>query len=196
MPRRTVIASRTRNFCLVFLVWALAPAVFAQARDPNVEFDEIAGLLALTAGSVVADVGAGAGEWSVRLAQRVGPRGKVHATEVVPIQVESVRRMAAARRLLNVEAVLSTQDDVTLPSSCCDAMLLRLVYHAFDNPAKMRDGIRQAMKPGGLVLIIDFRPLVDTLASEMKTAGFEHVRSIASWQGQDGVYAMLFRRNP
>jgi hypothetical protein len=83
-----------------------------------------------------------------------------------------------------------------LPANCCDALLLRLVYHAFDEPALMRDSLRRAMKSGGLVLIIDFRPPPGQLIREMQEAGFAHVELIKSWQGQEGVYAVLFRKLP
>ena len=154
----------------------------------------MADLLTLADGMTAADVGAGGGQWTVRLAQRVGPKGRVYGTDVKSPQVQGVASAAKSRGLSNVIAVLGSQDDMGLPAGCCDAMLLRLVYHAFDNPARMRQAIQQAMKPKSRVLIIDFRPPADQLTAEMKSIGFERIEFIERWQGQEGVYGALFVR--
>ena len=175
------------------LALALAAMLsLAQARDPDVEFRQMADLLKLADGMTAADVGAGGGTWTVRLAEKVGPKGRVYGTDVKSPQVKGVESIAKARGLTNITAVLGTQDDMGLPSGCCDAMLLRLVYHAFDNPARMRESLRRAMKPESRVLIIDFRPPPDQLTAEMKSIGFERAEFIERWQGQEGVYAALF----
>ena len=179
---------------VVLVVGMLPGASATQRRDEDAEFREIVALLELTAGESVADVGAGGGQWTFRFADHVGPSGRVLSTEVRPINVDAIRNSAKKRGLANITAILGTQDDIGLPADCCDALLLRLVYHAFDVPQKMRDGLQQAMKPGGLVVIVDFRPTMDQLGAEMKTAGFEQVRRIDRWQGQDSVYAVVFRR--
>lgn len=163
-----------------------------QARDPDVEFRQMADLLRLADGMTAADVGAGGGTWTVRLAERVGPRGRVYGTDVKSPQVSGIVSYAKSKGLTNVTAVLGSQDDMGLPSGCCEAMLLRLVYHAFDNPARMRESLQRAMKPKGRVLIVDFRPPPDQLTAEMKSIGFERIEFIERWQGQDGVYAALF----
>jgi ubiquinone/menaquinone biosynthesis C-methylase UbiE len=175
------------------VVVALAVSVLVwQARDPDVEFRQMAELMKLTDGMTAADVGAGGGQWTVRLAERVGPTGRVYGTDVKAAQVSGVQSGAKARGLSNVTAVLGSQDDMGLPPGCCDAMLLRLVYHAFDNSAKMRESIQRAMKPKGRVLVIDFRPPPDQLTAEMKSIGFERVEFVERWQGQEAVYAAVF----
>jgi ubiquinone/menaquinone biosynthesis C-methylase UbiE len=162
--------------------------------DEEAEFRQIAELLRLSAGSQVADVGAGGGIWSGRLATKVGEGGHVFSTEVKEVLVNGIRAGVKARGLSNVTVILADQGDIRLPEGCCDAALLRLVYHAFKSPEKMRDGLRQAMKPGGLVLLIDFRPPKEQLVREMAGAGFEAVQSVEKWRGQDGVYAVVFRK--
>ena len=171
-----------------------AAVSLAQARNPDDEFRQIAELLRLSEGMTAADVGAGGGTWTVRLAERVGPKGRVYGTDVKSPQVRGVESIARARGLTNVIAVLGSQDEMGLPSACCDAMLLRLVYHAFDNPPRMRESIQKSMKPRGRVLIIDFRPPPDQLTAEMKSIGLERVEFIERWQGQDGVYALLLAK--
>ena len=73
-----------------------------------------------------------------------------------------------------------------LPAGSCDAALLRLVYHAFKNSGRMRDSLSEAVKVGGLVLIIDFRPAAQRLIREMREAGYDAIESVEKWQGQEG----------
>lgn len=181
---------------VVLCVWAPPTSGHgeSQARDAEAECDQIIQLLAVTEGKVVADVGAGGGSWTFRLASRVGAQGRVYATEVKRAQVEGLRKTVRARKLQNVEVILGSQQDTGLPSKCCDGLLLRLVYHAFDNPGRMRDSMHRALKAGGVVLVVDFRPSPEQLVQEMKGAGFERMEFIERWQNQEGVYAVLFRK--
>ena len=105
-----------------------------------------------------------------------------------------MRQVVRARGLENEEVIFGSQQDMGLPANCCDGLLLRLVYHAFDKPALMRDSMRRAMQPGGLVLVVDFRPSPDQLTRDMNDAGFERVRFIEGWQGRQGIFAALFRK--
>ena len=116
------------------------------------------------------------------------------ATDVKSAQVNGIETVARNNGLTNVTVILGTQDETGLPAGCCDAVLLRLVYHAFRNPAMMRESIRRAMKPGGLVLIVDFRPTPDQLRQEMNGAGFESLQVIDRWQDRSDLYACLFRK--
>ncbi len=164
-------------------------------QDEDAEFEQISQLLELTEGTTVADVGAGGGTWTVKLARRVGDEGRVFSTDVKEEQVAGLRSLVEYHKLHRVTVIRGTEAHMGLPESCCEALLLRLVYHAFDEPEKMRRSLAEAMRPGGLVLIIDFRPPPDELTREMATAGFERVDFIASWRGQEGVYAALFRKD-
>jgi tRNA A58 N-methylase Trm61 len=168
----------------------------APARNAETEFAQIAQLLEVSAGTLVADVGAGGGSWTFRLATRVGSQGRVFATEVTSRNVEGLRAGARARGLDNVTVVLGSQGDTGLRADCCNALLLRLVYHAFDEPNRMRDSLLRAMKPGGLVLIVDFRPSAEQLTSEMTDAGFERLQLIPRWQDRAELFAVLFRKAP
>jgi ubiquinone/menaquinone biosynthesis C-methylase UbiE len=167
--------------------WAVTTA--GQPRDAQREVNEIVQLLGLSRDTVLADVGAGSGMWTYLLAPHVR---HVFATDVKSPQVNGIARYARSRGIANVSVILGTQEQTGLPSNCCDAMLLRLVYHAFQNPSMMRESIRTALKTGGRILIVDFEPTTDQLTQEMKAAGFEHLQLIDRWQGQPGVYAVLF----
>jgi ubiquinone/menaquinone biosynthesis C-methylase UbiE len=192
-----------KNFFVVAAIlcfFAVAFAAFGQERDEaerreQIEFDQIVQLLRVADGTVVADVGAGGGQWSFRLATRVGAKGRVFATEVKGPQVEGIQTVARARNLNNLSVIYGSQQEIGLPADCCDAMLLRLVYHAFREPERMRDSMQRAMKVGGLVLIVDFRPLPDQLTQEMQQAGFERVHVVERWQNRTDLYALLFRKS-
>lgn len=181
----------------VFVAAALLALALPRARaerdtDPGRELDQIVELLAVAPGSSVADVGAGGGEWTRRLAHRVGPDGRVFATEVTRQQVDGLSALASREGLSQVTVVAGDQDTMGLPDSCCDAMLLRLVYHAFDRPAAMRRSLQRALRPGARVLIIDFRPPIDDLVAQMEEIGFQAQTTIEAWRGQEDVYAVLF----
>lgn len=178
--------------CLVSMMSLDTPA--AQARDEESEFDQIAALLQLSNGSRVADVGAGGGAWTMRLAKRVGAEGHVFSTEVKQELVSAIRSSVRARGLKNVTVIQGGQDDTGLTAGSCDAVLLRLVYHAFRDPERMRNSLTDAVRVAGLVLIIDFRPAAEQLIRDMQGSGYLVARKIEKWQGQDGVYAVLFKK--
>ncbi len=182
----------SRKSLVVIATVALLPAIVGgQARDRQREVAEIVQMLGLSGETVLADVGAGSGEWTYLLAPSVR---QVFATDVKSPQVNGIQNYARSRGITNVTVILGTQEQTGLPSTCCDAMLLRLVYHAFRNPPIMRESIQRAMKANGRILIVDFRPTPEQLIQEMKTAGFEQLRVIDRWQDQPGVYAVLFRK--
>lgn len=176
------------------------------------ELERIAEVLALGPGSVVADVGAGDGEWAVRLAEVVGDEGRVWATEVEQDDVEDIDRRVSGAFLNNVTVVLGDQSETGLPADCCDAILLRMVYHHFTDPAPMRASLRRALRPGGLIAIIDITPQrswrdlpdvpdrgghgipPDDLVHEMTSEGFEVVHREDDWNGDEDRYCVVFRR--
>lgn len=169
-------------------VWPIVSA--GQRTDPQREGTQIAELLRLSEQTVLADVGAGGGLWTFLLAPRVS---HLFATEVKSPQVNGIQGIAERRGLTNITVILGTQQEIGLPAKCCEAMLLRLVYHAFRDPAAMRESMHRAMKPGGLILIVDFSPSPAQLSQEMTVAGFEQVQLIEHWQDRPETYAVLFR---
>src|SRR5258705_9210369 len=93
-------------------------------------------------GDVVADVGAGVGYFTWRMAERVGPAGKVYASDIQPGMLEQLQKNVAARGLMNVVPVLGTDVDPKLPAGKLDLALLVDVYHEFSQPRKMLARIR------------------------------------------------------
>jgi ubiquinone/menaquinone biosynthesis C-methylase UbiE len=161
----------------------------------DAELDAIVNLLAVDTGSTLADVGAGSGAWAVQLARRVGPRGHVYATEVKPALLRNIQSAAGRDRAANLTVVAAEQDDPKLPDQCCDAVLMRLVYHALREPEKTLEGLRRAVKPNGRVLVIDFRPTVGELTQQMSQYGFSLQKLTDPWIGPKQIYGALFVRS-
>jgi len=208
------LLSRTHRFSVwtTVVMLTLACTACTTARAPVVEADRIAELLALHSGMWVADVGAGNGEWTRDLARRVGEEGRVYSTEVDEDDVEELREIVDSSGLTNVTALLGQADDSGLPEACCDAILLRLVYHHFTDPPEMRRSLYRALRPGGLIAVIEIEPQshwpdlsgvpdrgghgipAQALIEEMASEGFEMVERHAPWEGQSDRYCVVFRR--
>jgi SAM-dependent methyltransferase len=114
-------------------------------------------MLQLKPGMVVADVGAGVGYYSAKLAVEIGPKGKVYATDIQPGMIRLLRENVAKRGLANVEAVLSTETSTGLPDNSIDLIILVDVYHEFAEPQKMIAGLKRALKPDGRLVLFEFR---------------------------------------
>jgi len=113
--------------------------------------------LAIHPGMVVADVGAGTGYISLRLAKRVGPAGKVFANDIQPEMLRRLRENAAKAGLTNIETVQGEEADPKLPPNRMDLVLLVDVYHEFSKPRQMIDRIRESMKPDGRLVLLEYR---------------------------------------
>jgi len=148
---------------LVLLVVGLANmAAFAGTASAQDEFASDAARLVtalkLHAGQTVADIGAGGGQLTVALAREVGPSGRVYATELDADRLRDIREATNAAGLKNVSVIEAHATRTNLPERCCDALVLRLVYHHFGDPHLMNASLRQSLKPGGLLAVIDFAP--------------------------------------
>lgn len=119
--------------------------------------DQALDAIGVRAGMVVADVGAGTGYFTLRLATRVGPSGKVYANDIQPEMLRLLRQNAARAGLGNIETVLGTESDPKLPPRALDLVMLVDVYHEFSQPQKMLDRIRDDLKPGGRLVLLEYR---------------------------------------
>lgn len=108
-------------------------------------------------GMVVADVGAGTGYFSLRMARRVGPMGKVYAEDVQPEMLHRLRQNAAEAKLKNIQTVLGGEADPKLPPNTLDLILLVDVYHEFSQPQRMLRKMREALKPDGRLVLLEYR---------------------------------------
>ena len=113
--------------------------------------------IGIARGATVADIGAGAGYFTWRLAERVGPAGKVYANDIQPAMLELLRKNIEGRHLPNVETVLGAEDDPRLPAGRVDLVLLVDVYHEFSEPEKMLRKIRESLKSDGRLVLLEYR---------------------------------------
>jgi len=124
-----------------------------QEENPDGALDA----LNLKLGMTVADVGAGTGYMSLKLAKRVGPSGKVYAEDVQPEMLQKVRANAAKAKATNVVTVQGSFTDPMLPRGQMDLVLLVDVYHEFSEPQKMLRGIRESLKADGRLVLLEYR---------------------------------------
>lgn len=113
--------------------------------------------LKIKPGDVVADVGAGVGYTSARISKRVGPEGTVLATDIQPQMIKKLRENMKALKITNVKPILCTPTDTKLPDGAVDLVLMVDVYHECSDPAAVLKGLRKALKPGGRLVLVEFR---------------------------------------
>jgi len=113
--------------------------------------------LELKPGMVVADIGAGSGYYSTRLAKRVGAAGRVYATDIQQGMIDLLNRRIQQEHLDNVTTILGGYDDPTLPAKSVDLAIMVDVYHEFSEPQKMLQRLREAIKPGGRLVLLEYR---------------------------------------
>jgi ubiquinone/menaquinone biosynthesis C-methylase UbiE len=162
-------------------------------------------LLKLDKGMTVADVGAGVGYYSIRMAEVVGPNGKILATEIQPEMLQILKRRIREKKADNVEPILSSEHDPKLPDACCDVILLVDVYHEFSQPIEMLAKLRTALKKDGRLILLEYRkedpyvPIRPEHKMSIKEAKFEveaegfkldQVIGELPWQ-----HVLIFRKN-
>jgi SAM-dependent methyltransferase len=153
--------------------------------------------LRIAPGAVVADIGAGSGYYTSRLSQAVGPKGRVVATDLQAGMLNLIRARIARERLTNVEVVQGRADDPVLPARTFDLLLMVDVYHELASPQVFVRKLRDALKPDGRLVLIEFRredprvPIreehkmsVEQVREELGADGFRIVRviDVLPWQ--------------
>ncbi|HEY2383055.1 MAG TPA: class I SAM-dependent methyltransferase [Terriglobia bacterium] len=164
-----------------------------QEEDP----DRMLIALDIKKGSVVADIGAGVGYHVWRLSDIVGPAGKVIGEDIQDGMIRMMKKNIEDRKLHNVEIIQGTPTDPKLPAGALDLVLMVDVYHEFSDPVTMLNHIKEALKPNGRVVLVEFRkedpkvpiqPLhkmsVEDVRSELEPLGFKFQRSLEflPWQ--------------
>jgi ubiquinone/menaquinone biosynthesis C-methylase UbiE len=119
--------------------------------------EEIMDALNIADGSVVADLGAGGGWFTVKLARRVGARGLVYAEDIQPLMIEAIKRRVQRENLTNVKTVLGTPKDSRLPRGL-DAVLIVGAYHEMEDPVTLLKNAADSLKPQGRIGVVDFLP--------------------------------------
>ena len=188
---------------VILMVAGLVAVVAGFRGDRDVEVTRLVELLELHPGNTVAEIGAGNGWLTVEVAQRVGPSGHVFSTEISDRRRATIEQAVADAALGNVTVIAAGDDDSHLAANCCEGVFMRRVYHHLSDAAAINESLHAALKPGGILAIIEFRPAGwltvagmgiarDQLVSELTTAGFRHVET-ADWPGAYH-YIAIFER--
>ncbi|HLG99341.1 MAG TPA: class I SAM-dependent methyltransferase [Bryobacteraceae bacterium] len=126
-------------------------------REAEEEPDKALQAIGIRRGMAVADVGAGSGFMSFKMSKLVGPAGKVYAVDIQPQMLDIIRERAQQEKVTNVQTVLDTPSDPQLPAGALDLILLVDVYHEFSQPQAMLDHMRDALKPNGRLVLLEYR---------------------------------------
>jgi ubiquinone/menaquinone biosynthesis C-methylase UbiE len=126
-------------------------------RDEEEHTEKLVEQLKVKPGDVIADIGAGTGYFSRRLAKKVSPGGTVLAVDIQQEMLDLLTNRMAEAGVTNVKPVLGSLADPKLPANSVDLALMVDVYHEFDHPWEMMNAITRALKPGGRVVFVEFR---------------------------------------
>ena len=137
--------------------WQGAAWLEREEREKEERGDLLLRMLALQPGTVVADIGAGTGYYTRRIADLVGPTGKVYAVDVQPEMVSMLQALAKRPGYGNVLPVQGGIDTVKLPAASIDLAIMVDVYHELEFPYEVLASIVRALKPGGKVVFVEYR---------------------------------------
>jgi ubiquinone/menaquinone biosynthesis C-methylase UbiE len=171
-----MIARRLKAHVLAAAGLSVASALVA-GQDNRLKSDaaRVIEVLGLSPGSVVGDIGAGDGGLSLILAPHVGPSGRVYATDLSRDRLDEIRQAALVEGLTNLSSVEGHETRTNLADACCDGLVVRFVYHHFPDPPAMNSSMRDALRPGGHLVVIDFSPRGDeSKAPAGRTTGAQH----------------------
>jgi SAM-dependent methyltransferase len=154
--------------------WQGAEWLERPERTSEEQPDRALDALGPLAGLTVADVGAGSGYFTVRIARRVGEKGRVYANDLQPEMLKMLAARLARENIPNVTLVHGAIDDPKLPVAVIDLVLMVDVYHEFSEPQKMLSALSKALKPGGRLVLLEYRK--EDAAIPIR---FEHKMSVA-----------------
>jgi predicted methyltransferase len=178
-----------------------------EGRDQQEKPEVVLDAMQLKEGMTVAEIGAGTGYFSRRLAKAVGPAGKVYAEDIQPQMLDLLKQRAQKEGIGNIVTVLGTDTDPRLPVHGVDRLLLVDVYHEFQKPEAMLASLRDTLAPGGLVILVEYRlegetashinikhrMSVEQVLAEWNQAGFELVNRIEALPAQH-IFLFTTRR--
>ena len=142
-----------------------APWLDRREREDEENPDLALRLLRIRKGATVADIGAGSGYITIRMAKIVGPMGKVYASDVQSGMLTLLQQNVTRAKLDNVVPVLGAIDDPKLPADSIDLAIMVDVYHEFSEPQKMLQRIRESLKPDGRLVLLDTARRIPTFRS-------------------------------
>lgn len=190
MNRRSVALT------LPFVTLVVTGIVAAQQSGSTIETPRIFESLGLKEGMTVCEMGAGDGELTLAAAKVVGTSGRVYTSELGDDRVKTLRGKVSASGLPQVSVVAGDPVKTNFPAEGCDALFMRNVYHHFTDPPLINASIKESLKAGGRLSVVDFTPpgkeaarpedrskdgmhgvTGDTVAAELKSAGLDVVNA-------------------
>lgn len=120
--------------------------------------EKILQALGVEPGATVCEIGAGAGDTSIAIARILGPSGHVYSSELGDSRLARLRSQVASSGLSNITVVQGDPAKTNFPDATCDGIFMRDAYHHFTDPASINHSIFAALKPGGRVAVVDFKP--------------------------------------
>ena len=169
-------------------------------RDEKLQVGRVMDILGIKEGSGVADIRAGSGWFTVRAARRIGNGGTIYAVDINADYVKHIEERAEREKLPNVRTILGKEDDPLLPPQSCDAVLLLKTYHEVAQPIRLLAHVRQAMRPGARLGVIDRNGKGDdhgidskTVIKEAERAGFSLIEQYDFVKADDVDYFLVFR---
>jgi putative heme-binding domain-containing protein len=175
-------------------------------RDAEERPDSLVNALEIPVGASLAEIGSGTGYFTWRLAEKVGPTGKVFAVDVQQKMLDLTAETIKKHRLSNVELVLGAENDPHLSPASLDLVLIAYAYHEFSEPEAMMTAVKRALKPDGRLAIIEFaeghpfvpqdkaeRMTINQIRAEIEPIGFELDRVLDLLPIQNGL---VFTKRP
>lgn len=143
--------------------WQGAGWLIRHKRDREEATLQMRAELNLKPGMTVCDMGSGNGYHTLPMAEAVGKDGKVFAVEVQPEMIEMLHKRAQEKGITNITSIIGEPHDPKLPPASCDMILLVDVYHEFSHPEPMLAGMKKALKPDGVIVLVEFRAEDDSV---------------------------------
>ena len=180
-----------------------------ESREVFAKRTEILKAIGLKPTDVVADIGAGTGLFTRLFAAQLGPEGRVIAVDIAKKFLDHIEVTSRERNLRNVETLLCTDDSTRLPPNSVDVAFICDTYHHFEFPQKTMTSLRKAMKPGGRVIVVDFRRVQgestewtmnhvragqEVFEAEITQAGFRRVKEVQGLLKEN--YMLVFEPAP
>jgi predicted methyltransferase len=169
-------------------------------RDKKLQVNRVMDLLGVAPGKTVADIGAGSGWFSVRAARRVTQTGTVYAVDINPEAIQYIQQRTKREGISNIKTILGQPGDPLLPPHSIDAALLLKTYHEVAEPVALLKALRQSLRPGARIGIIDRNGTPDShgvnediVLREVQQAGFTLVGKYDFVKGDGEDYFLVFK---
>jgi SAM-dependent methyltransferase len=130
--------------------------------------EQVINALGLAEGQTIADIGAASGYFTERFSHRVGPSGRVYATDVQEIMIKKLTKLAKKKKLDNVTVIRSTFEDSMVPEASCDIAFFSSVYKEIEGRVVYMTNLKKILRPDGRVVILEYRPEADAPGPEKK----------------------------